>query len=153
MSMAGIRMTHIPYKGGSGPSAQALIGGEVSLSFVNVIIALPFSKAGRLRPLAASTTRRAQMMPDLPTLEETGLKGYESSTSFAAFAPAGTPKEIVARLHKELVRALTAPDVKDKLLAQGIDPIGSTPEEFLAYSKVETAKWGKLIKERGIKFE
>jgi tripartite-type tricarboxylate transporter receptor subunit TctC len=153
MSMAGIKMTHVPYRGGSGPSAQALISGETGLSFVNVIIALPFSKAGRLRPLAASTARRAEMMPDLPTMSEAGLKGYESSTSFAAFAPAGTSRDIVGRLNKEFTRVLTSPDVKKKLAEQGIDAIGGSPEEFAAYSKVETAKWGKLIKEQGIKFE
>lgn len=153
MSMAGIKMTHVPYKGGSGPSALALISGETGLSFVNVIIALPFSKSGRLRPLAASTAKRAQMMPDIPTLSEAGLKGYESSTSFAAFAPANTPKEIIAKLNKELTRALASHDVKEKLLNQGIDAVGSSPEEFVAYNKVETAKWGKLIKAQGIKFE
>jgi tripartite-type tricarboxylate transporter receptor subunit TctC len=152
MSMGGVRMTHVPYKGG-GPSAQALLGGETMLSFVDVITALPFAKAGKLRPLAASTTRRAAMMPELPTISEAGLKGFESSTSFAAFAPAGTSRDVVGKLNRELLRALAAADVKEKLFNQGIETVGSTPEEFVAYSKVETAKWGKVIREQGIKLE
>ena len=152
MNTAGLKMVHVPYKGG-GPSAQALLGGETMLSFVDVITALPFAKAGRLRPLAASTTRRSQMMPELPTISESGLKGFESSTTFAAFAPAGTSREIVARLNKELTRALNAADVKEKLFNQGIETVGSTPEEFVAYNKTESAKWGKVIREQGIKIE
>jgi len=152
MNSAGIQMVHIPYKGGS-PSAQALLGGETMLSFVDVITALPFAKVGRLRPLASSTTKRSAMMPDLPTISESGLKGFESSTTFAAFAPAGTPREIVAKLNKELIRALAAADVKEKLFNQGIETVGSSAEEFVAYNKAESAKWGKVIRERGIKIE
>ena len=152
MNTAGVKMIHIPYKGG-GPSAQALLGGETMLSFVDVITALPFAKAGRLRPLAASTVKRSLMMPELPTIAESGLKGFESSTSFAAFAPAGTPREIVARLNKELARALASPDVKEKLFNQGIDTVGSSPDEFVAYNRAESAKWGKVIREQGIKIE
>ncbi len=152
MNMAGIKMIHVPYKGG-GPSAQALLGGETMLSFVDVITALPFAKVGKLRPLAASTAKRSAMMPDLPTISEAGLTGFESSTTFAAFAPAGTPKDVVNKLNKELVRALAAADVKEKLFNQGIETVGSSPEEFVAYNRVETAKWGKVIREQGIRIE
>ena len=152
MNTAGIRMIHVPYKGG-GPSAQALLGGETMLSFVDVITALPFAKAGRLRPLAASTTKRSAMMPELPTISESGLKGFESSTTFAAFAPAGTPREVIAKLNKELTRALNSADVKEKLFNQGIETVGGMPEEFVAYNKAESAKWGKVIREQGIKIE
>jgi tripartite-type tricarboxylate transporter receptor subunit TctC len=152
MNMAGLKMIHIPYKGG-GPSAQALLGGETMLSFVDVITALPFAKAGRLVPLAASTNRRSAMMPELPTIAESGLKGFESSTTFAAFVPAGTSREIIAKLNKELMRALAAPDVKEKLFNQGIETVGGLPEEFVAYNKAETSKWGKVIREQGIKIE
>ena len=152
MNMSGIKMIHVPYKGG-GPSAQALLGGESMLSFVDVITALPFAKAGRLRPLAASTTRRSAMMPDLPTISESGLKGFDSATTFAAFAPAGTSKEIIGKLNKEVTRALAAADVKEKLFNQGIETVGGTPEEFVAYNKAESAKWGKVIREQGIKIE
>ena len=152
MNTAGIKMIHVPYKGG-GPSAQALLGGETMLSFVDVITALPFAKAGRLRPLAASTTKRSAMMPELPTISESGLKGFESSTSFAAFAPAGTSREVIAKLNREISRALNAADVKEKLFNQGIETVGGTPEEFVAYNKAESAKWGKVIREQGIKIE
>jgi tripartite-type tricarboxylate transporter receptor subunit TctC len=152
MNMAGIKMIHVPYKGG-GPSAQALLGGETMLSFVDVITALPFAKIGKLRPLAASTAKRSAMMPELPTISEAGLTGFESSTTFAAFAPAGTPKDVVNKLNKELVRALAAADVKEKLFNQGIETVGSSPEEFVAYNRVETAKWGKVIREQGIRIE
>lgn len=152
MNLAGIKMIHVPYKGG-GPSAQALLGGETMLSFVDVITALPFAKVGKLRPLAASTAKRSAMMPELPTINESGLKGFESSTSFAAFLPAGAPRDIVTKLNRELVRALAAADVKEKLFNQGIETVGGTPDEFVAYNKIESAKWGKVIREQGIKIE
>ena len=152
MNMAGIKMTHVPYKGG-GPSAQALIGGETALSFVDVITALPQAQAGRLRPIATSTASRTALMPHLATIAESGLPGFESVTSFAMFAPAGTSKEVVARVQRELVKAVATSDVKEKLRAQGIDPVGSGPEELIAHQKAETAKWGKVIREQGIKFE
>ena len=152
MNMAGIKMTHIPYKGG-GPSAQALIGGETALSFVDVITALPQAQAGRLRPIATSTAKRTSLMPQLPTIAESGLPGFESVTSFGMFAPAGTSKDITGRVQRELVKALATPDVKEKLRAQGIDPVGGGPEDLLAHQKQETAKWGKVIREQNIKFE
>ena len=152
MNMAGIRMTHVPYKGGA-PSAQALISGETALSFVDVITALPQAQAGRLRPIATSTAQRTSLMPELPTISESGLPGFESITSFAVFAPAGTSKEIIGRVHRELVKALATADVKDKLRAQGIDPVGSSPGELVSHQKQETTKWGKVIREQGIKFE
>ena len=152
MNMAGIKMTHVPYKGG-GPSAQALIAGETALSFVDVITALPQAQAGRLRPIATSTAKRTSLMPELPTIAESGLPGFESVTSFAVFAPSGTPKDVIGRVQRELVKALGTSDVKEKLRAQGIDPVGSGPEELVAHEKAETAKWGKVIREQNIKFE
>jgi tripartite-type tricarboxylate transporter receptor subunit TctC len=152
MNMAQVKMTHVPYKGG-GPSAQALISGETALSFVDVITALPQAEAGRLRPIATSTAKRTTLMPNLPTIAESGLPGFESVTSFAMFAPAATPKEPIARVHRELVKALGAADIREKLRAQGIDPVGSSPEELVAHQKQETAKWGKVIREQHIKFE
>ena len=152
MNMARVQMTHVPYKGG-GPSAQALISGETALSFVDVITALPQAQAGRLRPIATSTAKRTALMPELPTIAESGLPGFESVTSFGMFAPAGTAQDVIGRVNRELVRALAAADVKDKLRAQGIDPAGTPPEELVAHQKQETAKWGKVIREQGIKFE
>jgi tripartite-type tricarboxylate transporter receptor subunit TctC len=152
MNMARIQMTHVPYKGG-GPSAQALISGETALSFVDVITALPQAQAGRLRPIATSTAKRTALMPELPTIAESGLPGFESVTSFGMFAPAGTAQDVIGRVNRELVRALVAADVKDKLRAQGIDPAGTAPEELVAHQKQETTKWGKVIREQGIRFE
>ena len=152
MNLAKVKMQHIPYKGG-GPSAIALIAGETALSFVDVITALPQAKTGRLRPIATSTARRTPLMPDLPTIAESGLPGFESVTSFGMFAPAGVSREIIARVNRETLRALGAGDVKDKLRAQGIDAVGSTSDELVAHQKLETAKWGKVIREQGIKFE
>ena len=152
MNMAGVKMSHVPYKGG-GPSAQALISGETALSFVDVITALPQAQAGRLRPLATSTAKRTPLMPELPTIAESGLPGFESVTSFGMFVPAGVPREIVARLNREVTRAVAAADVKEKLRAQGIDPAGTPPEDLVAHQRQETAKWGKVIREQGIRFE
>lgn len=152
MNMAKIKMTHVPYKGG-GPSFQALIGGETALSFVDAITVAPHARAGRVRAIATSTAKRTPLMPELPTVNESGLPGFESVTSFAMFAPAGTSRDILARVNRELVRAVAANDVKEKLKAQGVDPVGSTPEELVTHQKQETAKWGKVIREQGIKFE
>jgi tripartite-type tricarboxylate transporter receptor subunit TctC len=152
MNMAKIKMTHVPYKGG-GPSFQALIGGETALSFVDAITVAPHAKTGRLRALATSTLKRTPLMPEVPTVHESGLPNFESVTSFGLFAPAGTSRDVVARVNRELVRALAANDVREKLKAQGVDPVGSPPEELVNHQKQETAKWGKVIREQGIKFE
>ncbi|HTE16273.1 MAG TPA: tripartite tricarboxylate transporter substrate binding protein [Burkholderiales bacterium] len=152
MNMAKIKMTHVPYKGG-GPSFQALIGGETALSFVDAITVAPHAKTGRLRALATSTLTRTPLMPEIPTVHESGLPNFESVTSFGLFAPAGTSREVVAKVNRELGRALAANDVKEKLKAQGVDPVGGPPEVLVTHQKQETAKWGKVIREQGIKFE
>lgn len=152
MNMSKIKMTHVPYKGG-GPSFQALIGGETALSFVDAITVAPHIKTGRLRALATSTLKRTPLMPELPTVNESGLPNFESVTSFGLFAPAGTPRDIVTKVNRELIRALATNDVKEKLKAQGVDPVGSSPEELVDHQKRESAKWGKVIREQGIKFE
>ncbi len=152
MNLSGVNMQHVPYKGGA-PSATALISGETALSFVDVITALPQAKAGRLRPIATSTSRRTPLMADLPTISESGLPGFESVTSFAMFAPAGITSEILARLNREVVKALATEEVREKLRAQGIEPVGGKPEDLVAHQRQEIAKWGKVIREQGIKFE
>jgi tripartite-type tricarboxylate transporter receptor subunit TctC len=152
MNMAKIKMTHVPYKGG-GPSFQALMGGETALSFVDAITVAPHAKTGRLRALATSTLKRTPLMPEIPTVHESGLPNFESVTSFGLFAPAGVSRDIVAKVNREVVRAVAAADVKEKLKAQGVDPVGSAPEELVNHQKQETAKWGKVIREQGIKFE
>ena len=152
MSMAGIRMTHVPYKGGD-PSLQALLAGETKMSFVDVSSARAHAEAGRLRPLATSTTRRSAVMPALPTIAEAGLPGFESMTSFAMFAPAGTPPEVIARLNREVAKALATAEVKQWMLGQGIEGVGGPPEDLTAHQRADSAKWGRVIKEQGIKFE
>ena len=152
MNMAKIRMTHVPYKGG-GPSFQALIGGETALSFVDAIKVAPHAKTRRLRAQATSTLKRTPLMPEVPTVHESGLPNFESVTSFGLFAPAGTSRDILGKVNREIVRAVAAADVKEKLKAQGVDPVGSTPEELVNHQKQETAKWGKVIREQGIRFE
>jgi tripartite-type tricarboxylate transporter receptor subunit TctC len=152
MNMANIKMTHVPYKGG-GPSFQALMSGETALSFVDAITVAPHAQTGRLRALATSTLTRTPLMPTVPTVHESGLPNFESVTSFGLFAPAGTSRDIVAKVNREVVRAVGANDVKEKLKAQGVDAVGSSPEVLITHQKQETAKWGKVIREQGIKFE
>jgi len=150
MSMAGINMLHVPYRGG-GPSAQALLAGEVKATFIDVITALPFIKEGRVRPLGVSTRTRAPLAPDVPTIEEAGLPGFESATDFAFLAPAGTPDAVIGKLHAAAMVALRAPEVKEKLDAAGIIVIGGSPQEWPAYFAQEVAKWGRIIRERDIR--
>ena len=152
MSMAGIKLTHVPYKGGD-PSLQALLAGETKMSFVDLSIAGAHAAAGRLRPLAVSTTTRAELMPDLPTLAEAGLPGFESMTTFAMFVPAGTPPDVIARLNREVNKALATPEVKKWLLGQGVAGVGGTPGDLARHRATDSAKWGKVIKDQGIKFE
>jgi tripartite-type tricarboxylate transporter receptor subunit TctC len=152
MNMARIKMSHVPYKGG-GPSFQALISGETALSFVDAITVAPHAKAGRLRALATSTLQRTPLMPEVPTVHESGLPNFESVTSFGLFAPAGTARDIIGKVNREVVRALGVNDVKEKLKTQGVEPVGSSPEALVTHQKLETAKWGKVIREQGIKFE
>ncbi|MDP1967183.1 MAG: tripartite tricarboxylate transporter substrate binding protein [Reyranella sp.] len=152
MSMAGIKLTHVPYKGGE-PSLQALLAGETKVAFVDLSIAGAQAAAGRLRPLAVSTPKRAELLPDLPTLAEAGLPGFESMTTFAMFAPAGTPPEVIARLNREVNKALATQEVKKWMLGQGIAGVGGPPADLAAHQATDSAKWGKIIKEQGIKFE
>jgi tripartite-type tricarboxylate transporter receptor subunit TctC len=147
--MAGIRMTHIPYKGG--PQAlQAVMAGEVALDFPGIAAALPFMKAGNVRCLAVSTSKRSPIFPELPTLDEEGIKGYEHSLWNGIFAPVGTPADIVAKLSAGFAEVLRSPDVIERLAALGIEPVGSNPEEFSRYFRAEVEKWTTVIKKTGI---
>ena len=148
--MTNTRMTHIPYKS-SGPSLTDLIAGQIQVLFNNLISTTPHVKSGRVRGLATTGATRSPALPDLPTLDESGLKGYENSSWSAIAAPVGTPHAIVTRLHKELVEILRLPDIAQKHAEVGAEIIGSTPEQFHAYLKSEVAKFGKLVKAAGIK--
>jgi tripartite-type tricarboxylate transporter receptor subunit TctC len=142
-------ITAIPYKG-TGPLVTDLIAGQTSLTTTGVPPLYPFVQAGRLRGLAVGSVKRLALMPDLPTIAEAGVPGYESSTWFGPLAPAKTPREIVVRLNTELLKILQRPDVRTRFAAEGIEALGSTPEEFGAYIKAEIDRWGRVIKAAGI---
>jgi tripartite-type tricarboxylate transporter receptor subunit TctC len=147
--MGGIKMVHVPYKG-SGPGIVDIVAGHVSVMTPSILSGLPHIKSGRLRGLGVTSAKRAGGVPDIPTIAEAGLPGYEAVQWFGLLAPAATPREIVSRLHAETVRALQAADVRSRLSADGADPVGSTPEEFAAFIRSETAKWAKVVKQAGI---
>ena len=151
-SMTGVDMVHVPYKGLS-PALTDLLSGRVQLMFSSVVAILPHIKAGKLRGLAVTGSRRLPSMPDLPTIAESGLPGYEASSWYGVLAPAGTPREIVARLNAELLKALEQPEVRTSLLAEGAEPIGGTPEQFAAHIGSEKERLGKLIREAKIRLE
>ena len=151
-SMAGVDMVHIPYKGGA-PAVADLLSGQVALSFSTVLETIQHVKAGKVRALAVTNDHRSIALPDLPTIAEAGLPGYQSISWLALFAPAGTPKDIVNKVSAESVRILKLPDVKERLLAQGAEPIGSTPEQLAAILAADIAKYAKVIRESGYKPE
>jgi len=150
--MTGVKWVHIPYKGG-GLVLQELIAGQTSLSFLNLPTAINIARAGKLRALATTGAKRAGAAPELPTVAESGVPGFEVTTMYGISAPAKTPRVIIDRLHGEIVRALNSPDLRGKLVEAGADPVGSTPEEYTAFIKTEIAKWAKVINAAGIKGE
>jgi tripartite-type tricarboxylate transporter receptor subunit TctC len=150
--MAKIDLVHIPYKG-SAPGVVDLLAGQVAVMTPNVLTALPHIKSGRLRALAVTSAKRSEALPEVPTIAESGLPGYDSVQWYGVLAPAGTPREIVARLHAEIARALRAPDVRERLAADGAEPVGSSPEEFAAFIKSEIDKWARVASAAGIRAE
>ncbi|MCD0503276.1 tripartite tricarboxylate transporter substrate binding protein [Bordetella petrii] len=152
VSMADIDMLHVPYKG-SGPAVSDLLGGQVDYMFDSITSAKPHIDSGKLTALAVTTAKRSKALPNLPTVAEAGLPGYELTPWFAAFAPAGTPPEIVAKLNASMRQALADPKVKATLDAIGAEPIGSTPDELKTYLAKETEQGRKLVQERGIKLQ
>lgn len=147
--MAGLKLVHIPYKG-TAPSILDLVAGRVSVTSASAISTMPHVRAGRLRALAVSSAKRSPSVPELPTVAEAALPGFAVDQWYALFAPAGTPNEIVAKLYGEIAKAVAQPETRERLLAMGLDPVGSPPDEFTAYLKTETVKWGKLVREAGI---
>ena len=150
--MTGINIVHVPYKGG-GPGLVDLLSGQMQFMMTTTPAAMPHVKSGKIRALGVTSAKRSQSLPDLPTIAEAGVKGYEVSTWYGVLAPAKTSKAIVTKLHGEIIRLIAVPDTKEKLLSQGFEPVGSTPEEFGAYIKSEIAKWAKVIKTAKIKAE
>lgn len=151
-SMANVDLLHVPYKGG-GPALNAIAGNEVQVIFNVVSGTLPHVRNGRLRALAVSSAKRAEVAPELPTINESGLPGFDVVSGYTVYAPAGTPRPIINRINSGINNALQQPDTKERFLTLGVTPIISTPESLTAYLKSEIARWGKIIKEMNIKPE
>lgn len=151
-TMAGIRMLHVPYKG-SGPAVIDLLAGHVSAMISNALSAIPHVRSGRLRALGVTSAKRAAVMPDVPAIAEAGVPGYESVQWTGLLAPAGTPGEIITRLHKEAASILHSPAMRERLARDGAEPVGGSPEQFAAYLGAETGKWAKVAKAAGIRPE
>jgi tripartite-type tricarboxylate transporter receptor subunit TctC len=151
-SMAGVKLVHVPYKGAA-PALADLLGGQVQLMFSTMPPALPHVKDGKLRALAVTSAKRSPAVPDLPTVDEIALPGFEANTWHGVVVPARTPAAIVARLNREIVAILHLPDVVERFSSQGAEALGSTPEEFAAYIRSETLKWAKVVRDSGAKAE
>ncbi len=151
-TMTGVQMQHIPYKG-SGPMIPDLLAGTISMSFENLTTAFPPAKSGKLKALAVTTTKRSFVAPDVPTMAEAGLAGYEISSWQALFAPAGVPKDIIARLYAETAKALKAPDVAKRLQDLGLDAGGMPPEELAALIRNDIPRLGKIVRDSGAKVD
>ena len=150
--MAGVDMQHIPYKG-SPPALQDVMGGSVTMTFDNITTAWTLAKAGKLRALGVTTAKRSPAAPDVPTIAEAGVIGYEIGSWQGVFAPAATPPAIVKRLNTEIVRIINTPEVQEKLLALGAEPVGNSTEEFAVFVKAEVVKWGDVVKKSGAKVD
>jgi len=151
-SMAGVRLVHVPYKG-AGPAAVDLIGGQIEMLVTSAVNALQHERSGRVRPLAVTTARRSLAMPDVPTVAEAALPGYELMTWYGLLAPAGTPREAIDRLNRETTAVLKLADVQSRLAADGVEPAPDTPEQFSALIKSELARIAKIIREGNIQIE
>ena len=150
--LAKIQLTHVPYKG-TGPALIDLVAGQTSMMITGMPAVIPHTRSGRLRLLAVGNARRIALLPDVPTIAESGVPGYDATQWYGVLAPAGTPRELVMKLHVEMTKALTRPDVRDKLAADGAIPVGNTPEEFGAHIKAEIARWAPVVKASGAKPE
>jgi tripartite-type tricarboxylate transporter receptor subunit TctC len=145
---AGIDLTHVPYKGAA-PALTDVVSGVVSMGFMTALSAVPHMQSGRLKPIAVAAERRLAQIPSVPTMAELGLKDFEVSSWSGLFAPARTPPEIVARLHREVARILALPEVREKFAAQGAEPVGSSPEQFRGYVRAEIDKWAQVVRASG----
>jgi len=152
LHMAGIRMVHVPYKGSSGAFVD-LLSGQVAAMTTTILSAAQLLRGGRLRGLGVTGAKRNPAMPEIPTIAEAALPGYEAVQWYGVLAPAGTPRDIIGKLHAGIVRAVQDPSVKERFATDGAEPIGSTPEEFAALIQADLSKWAKLIREAGIKSE
>jgi tripartite-type tricarboxylate transporter receptor subunit TctC len=151
-SMAGIQMTHIPYKGDS-PGMPDVISGTVSMMFPTIIAGMPNVKSGSMRPIAVTGAKRSSSLPDIPTVSESGIPGFEAVSWGGVMGPAGMPADIVKRLNAEIIRILKLPDISEKMNSLGADIVGSSPEEFDKYLRAEISKWGKVARENNIRLD
>ena len=152
LSMTGLKIVHVPYKG-QGPALLDVMAGHVSLMMANVISALPQVKNGRIRAIGVTGLKRAAVAPDIPSIAEAGVPGYEVVQWYGVLAPAATPRDIIARLHAATVRALQDPAIKERFVSEGGETVGSTPEEFAAIIRADLKKWGKVVKDAGIRID
>ena len=150
--MAGVKLVHVPYKGG-GPAMADLVGGQVNLIFATTASAIPHLKSGRIKGIAVTTAKRSALLPDLPTISESGLPGYEVTNWYGVMMPAGVTKDVLSKIHGDLVKILKMPDVHQRFQAEGGDTTSNTPEQFAAFIKTEIAKWGKAVRESGAKVD
>ena len=151
-SMAGVDVVHVPYKGGA-PAVVDLVAGRLTLMMANLTTAQPHIRAGKLRGLGVGKVKRSPLFPEMPTIAEAGVKGYEANNWNGVVAPTGTPRPAIERLHQEIVATLKEPAIADRMARAGLEPVGDTPAEFAQYLKSEATKWGKLVKSAGIKPE
>src|SRR3982751_3685481 len=151
-TMAGIKMIHVPYKGAS-PALVDVVAGHIEVYFGAFVSVLPHVKSGRVRPLGVTTLKRVAVMPEVPTISEQGLKGFETGSWFGVAVPTGTPRDIITKLHTEVVRITKLPEVTERIASEGAEFVGDTPEQFTAFFKSEIDKWGKAVTVSGAKPE
>lgn len=149
---AGVQMQHVPYKGSS-PALTDLIGGQVQVMFDSLPSSMPFVKSGALRAVAVTTARRVAALPNVPTIAESGLPGFDISTWYGMWAPAGTPPALLHRLSSEIAAIVRLPEVREQFAGLGAEPVGDTPEEFSAFTRSELAKWSRIVKQSGARLE
>ena len=152
LGMTGLNMIHVPYKG-AGPGVVDVVAGHVALMTPTIISALSYVRGGRLRALGVTSAKRAAGAPEIPTIAEAGVPGYEATQWFGVLAPAGTPRDIVNLIQSEIGRVLQQPDMKTRLSTDGAEPVGSTPDEFAAFIRIETVKWAKVVKDAGVRID
>jgi len=150
--MSGVKLVHVPYKGGA-PAMSDLVGGQVQLVFATTASAIPHVKSGRIKGIAVTTAKRSALLPELPTISEAGLAGFDANNWYGLVVPAKTPRAIIDQLNAEVTKILNMPDVRTALFNQGLDPAPGTPEQFGAYIRAERSKWARVIKESGAKAE
>jgi tripartite-type tricarboxylate transporter receptor subunit TctC len=151
-SMAGVQLLHVPYRGASFATTSVLAG-ETIFMFDNIVTTLPLARAGKLRALAVTTLKRSRVAEDIPTLSQAGVPGYDANAWFGVFAPTGTPDAVIARLQSEISRIVKVPEVRDRFLALGAEPVGNTPEQFAAFYRNEVLKWARVVKESGAQID